>query len=207
MDDYTVCRFCRVHRYNPVRGFDRCYWCNLIRRNGLSLTLSDYLEEGEADGTPRHGGRMVQAYGRMVHAGGIDASDPEMFALELDSALVDISSHQAERQAYGEPATSTFVLRQGPSTFMALSDSVDGLLYQVDLETYADGGFEYRCECPAGSNQRHCKRVDRTIDLVAIEATEARVQSNRTEPVAPVDPARLQPPQGLWAKLVKFFWG
>ena len=124
MEHYTQCPFCRVRRYDPTRRFDRCYWCHLIRRDGLVVSLSDYLDETQEEGIARSGSSMLQAYGRMVSAGDIDGSDPS----EVETALTIMGLHAVEYpETYGDyPAASVF--RDDKTTFFALSDSVDGLV-------------------------------------------------------------------------------
>ena len=61
-----VCPFCERRKYDGNR-FDRCYWCNRIKTDGLDAALSDYLR-GDLYGQ-RTGDSMRLAYQRMVRNG------------------------------------------------------------------------------------------------------------------------------------------
>ena len=213
MADYIRCRFCRARTFNAARGFDRCYWCGLIRRNGLVETLIAFLEQGRAEGQPRSGGSLLQGYQRMLHAGHIALPDPT----DMTDALAVLDDEVSLQLSSGDYNESALVVPGDGGSFFAVSETVEGLLYRVDLEAYADGSAMYNCECPAGSRQQHCKHVDWAWAHVAEEAAAALSDVSPSEPqsraeqTVPVAPTRLPPPRplppSLWQRFVKFFWG
>ena len=113
MDHYTDCGFCGVRRYDAGRGFDRCFWCHRIRRDGLVVAVIDYLEEAQELGYDRSGASMMRAYERMVESGDIEDPEPS----DVDTAQVIIDSHDAERTAR-ERISRTSRSRQGAGCFI-----------------------------------------------------------------------------------------
>ena len=66
-----ICPYCKQREYDGNR-FDRCYWCYPpIKKDGLDVALSDYLNDDYAEN--RTGRSMRQAYQRMIDAGEIPA--------------------------------------------------------------------------------------------------------------------------------------
>ena len=66
---WILCGYCNSRTFNAIK-WDRCYWCNRIKKEGLDAVMAEYLAEADW----RTGGSMRLAHRRMVDAGEIPGS-------------------------------------------------------------------------------------------------------------------------------------
>ena len=63
---WILCEYCERRTFNAAK-WDKCYWCNRIKKEGLNAVISEYLAESDW----RTGASMRWAHKRMVDAGEI----------------------------------------------------------------------------------------------------------------------------------------
>ena len=149
MADYTNCPYCEVRTYDDER-FDRCYWCFLIKRDGLLTALYEYMEDGRSRSYQRTGESMVRAYERMVASGDIDDDDAAQI-IELDGARVLINSYDVERYAT-EPLSRSPSRGSGIGCLVSLTPFV---LLAIAVLAVACGGVATPDVCPSLREQAY----------------------------------------------------
>ena len=63
---WVLCEYCERRTFNASK-WDRCYWCNRIKKDGLDTVIGEYLAESDW----RTGASMRLAHRKMVNAGEI----------------------------------------------------------------------------------------------------------------------------------------
>ena len=66
---WILCAYCERRTFNASK-WDKCYWCNRIKKEGLDAVMAEYLAESDW----RTGASMRQAHRRMIDAGEMSSS-------------------------------------------------------------------------------------------------------------------------------------